>query len=253
MPFGFTIDPFMRAGLTAFFIPTALGCLAYALATVLARMISPKPRHVYIGRLLFLLVFVPAVMIYSTPNFVFSGTRERWLPIWVKLVGAEYGTYTVPIWLIIALFKRPKADKTTPPNKAAMRISTSYIFIGAVILAVADIGVFLFLRPKDQTHTVLNNGRPFDDATLAQMKKEDALVLSMVPLGTAFTNAVAALGSDYTTVRFSDTMYYAQFKCILPGMTNISYVHFRVESNIVVWTGYIKIRFPAHPSDVSKT
>jgi hypothetical protein len=114
----FNIDPFMKAGLTAFFIPTALGCLAYMLATFLARLISSKPRHIYIGRLLFLLVFVPAVMIYSTPNYAFSGTLQRWLPILVRLEGAEYGTYTVPIWLIIALFKRPKADTTPPPNQS---------------------------------------------------------------------------------------------------------------------------------------
>jgi hypothetical protein len=112
----FNMDPFMKAGLTAFFIPTVLGCLAYMLATFLARVISSNPRHIYLGRLLFLLMFVPAVMMFSTPNFVFSGTLERWLPIWVRLKGAEYGNFTVPIWLIIALFKRPKADTKTLTN-----------------------------------------------------------------------------------------------------------------------------------------
>jgi hypothetical protein len=84
----FHLDPFMRAGLTAFFIPTALGCLAYMLATGLARLLSSQPHRVYVLRLVFLVVLVPLVMIYSMPKFAFSGPLERWLPLWVKLEGA---------------------------------------------------------------------------------------------------------------------------------------------------------------------
>jgi hypothetical protein len=101
----FDLDPFMKAGLDAFFTPTILGCLAYVLATLLAWLVSSKPRHVYLGRLAFLLVFVPMVMLYSTPNFVFSGPSERWLPFWVRLEGAKYGALTVPIWLLLAFLK----------------------------------------------------------------------------------------------------------------------------------------------------
>ena len=137
-------------------------------------------------------------------------------------------------------------------------MTKNHFFTGAVILAIAGAGAFALLRPKIQTGVCINNLRPIDVETCERLRKEGvlpdyAMVNSVVPLGTPFTNAVAALGGDYTTVRFSDTMYYAQFKCILPGMTNYTFVNFQVESNVVVWTGYIKIRFPAHPSDDSKT
>jgi hypothetical protein len=113
----FNIDPFMKVGISAFFIPTALGCLAYMLATFLAWLFFTKPRRIYLGRLIFLLVLVPIVMICTMPHRAFSGPFERWLPIWVKLEGVKYGQLTVPMWLIIALFKRPKADTTKPPGK----------------------------------------------------------------------------------------------------------------------------------------
>jgi hypothetical protein len=110
----FALDPFMKAGLTAFLIPTALGVFAYMLATFLARLLYSKPRHVYMVRLVFLSVFVPVVVIGCMPHYAFSGPFERWLPIWVKLEGNKYGTLTLPVWLIIALFKRPKTVTTKP-------------------------------------------------------------------------------------------------------------------------------------------
>jgi hypothetical protein len=105
-------DPFMKAGLIAFSIPTVLGCLSYLAATLLACAISSSPRHVYIGRLIFLGVFTVLVENYCMPHYAFSGTLQRWLPIWVKLEGAYYGSFTVPMWLVIALFKRPKTKPT---------------------------------------------------------------------------------------------------------------------------------------------
>jgi uncharacterized membrane protein YbhN (UPF0104 family) len=108
-----TIDPFMKAGLIAFFIPTILGCLSYLFATLLAYSISSQPRHIYLWRLVFLGVFVTLALIYSTPHYAFSGPLERWLPIKVRLDGYYYGTFTIPIWLIIALLKRPKSKHDT--------------------------------------------------------------------------------------------------------------------------------------------
>jgi hypothetical protein len=107
------IDPFMKIGLTAFFIPVALGCLAYMLATFLAWLLFSKPHHFYMGRIYFLAVFLLIAAMYSTPNWAFSGPYVRFLPILVRMEGAEYGKMTLPIWLIIALFKRPKTKHET--------------------------------------------------------------------------------------------------------------------------------------------
>ena len=109
----FTIDSFMKAGLIAFFTPTILGCLSYLLATLLAYSISSHPRHIYLWRLVFLGVFVVLVVMYCMPHVAFSGPPVRFLPIKVRLDGNYYGTLTIPIWLIIALFKRPKSKHDT--------------------------------------------------------------------------------------------------------------------------------------------
>ncbi len=106
----FNIDPFMWTGLKAFFIPTALGCLSYFVATVMARPISSSPRQFYIGRLVILVVFVFVIAVVSVPNFVFSGGFDSYLLFRVKHEGANYGMLTIPIWLIIALLKVPKSE-----------------------------------------------------------------------------------------------------------------------------------------------
>jgi hypothetical protein len=115
----FPLDPFMKAGLAAFFVSTLLGCLAYVLATFLAWWFFAHPRHIYLSRLVFLLGFILVVIIYNTPDFMFSGPRDRGLPIWMKLEGANYGTLTLFMWLIIALCKRPKAERPKPPKPGA--------------------------------------------------------------------------------------------------------------------------------------
>ena len=106
----FNIDPFMRAGLIAFFIPTVLGCLAYLVATLLAHFVSSNPRHIYIGRLVCLAVFLVLITIYCNPDYVFSGSGDRRLLFDVKLEGREYGTLTVNVWVIVALLNRPKSQ-----------------------------------------------------------------------------------------------------------------------------------------------
>jgi hypothetical protein len=124
-------------------------------------------------------------------------------------------------------------------------MTKNHIFIGAAIVAIAGIGVFAVLRPKIQPGVCINNGRQFDAATLERMQKQDALVLSLVPLGTTFSKAVAVLGSDYSTSKTNaQESFYASFNCLLPGMTNQSSVTFLVSSNVIVWTGYIMTGYP---------
>ncbi len=63
-----------------FLVPAALGCLAYVLATVIARFISPVPRHVYIGRLVFLFAFILLIWVLYLPS-TFRSARAL-LPTW---------------------------------------------------------------------------------------------------------------------------------------------------------------------------
>jgi hypothetical protein len=106
----FNIDPFMWTGLKAFFIPAVLGCLSYFIATVMARPISSSPRQFYISRFLILVAFVFVIAGVCAPSFIFSGDLNRYLLVRVRNEGAEYGILTLPIWLIIALLKRPKSE-----------------------------------------------------------------------------------------------------------------------------------------------
>jgi amino acid transporter len=95
-----------------FLIPTALGCLSYALATLLARIISPAPRHVYIGRLVFIMAFFVLIWVVYLPTtaIAFSGDRERWFQLRMdeRGMGTAYGIHTIWVWLILALMKWPR-------------------------------------------------------------------------------------------------------------------------------------------------
>ena len=95
-----------------FLIPTALGCLSYALATLLARGISPVPRHVYIGRLVFLVVFLSLIWLLYLPSTAkaFSGDQERYYRLRMdeRGMGTLYGMHTTWAWLALALFKWPR-------------------------------------------------------------------------------------------------------------------------------------------------
>ena len=100
-----------------FLIPTALGCLSYVLATLAARFISPVPRHVYIGRLAFLAVFILLIWVLYLPStaIAFSGSRERYYTMGgdARGMGTFYGMHTTWIWCILALLKRPKTRHET--------------------------------------------------------------------------------------------------------------------------------------------
>jgi len=62
-----------------FLIPAALGCLSYVLATLAARFISPVHRHVYVGRLIFLALFIVLIWVVYLPStaIAFSGDQVR--------------------------------------------------------------------------------------------------------------------------------------------------------------------------------
>jgi hypothetical protein len=124
-----------------------------------------------------------------------------------------------------------------------MRSTKSCIYSGLVILAVAGIGVFAVLHSRNQAvraHACINNLRAMDAADFEQMEKQDALVLSLVPLGTTFSKAVAVLGGNYSTSKTNtEASFYVNFNGLLPGMTNRPHVTFLVRSNVIVWAGYI--------------
>jgi hypothetical protein len=106
----FQIDPLEKEQLIAFFTPISLGFIAYILATFLARLISLKPKIIYATRALFLFVFLIAIWTYCAPNYNFSGGRERWLRVKARFEGGMYGSTTLPIWLLIALYKHPNKN-----------------------------------------------------------------------------------------------------------------------------------------------
>jgi hypothetical protein len=108
----FDDDQIMIKGIVAFLIPTALGVISYFAATLAARLISPVPRYVYLGRMVFMAVFVLLIWTFYFPSTVeaFSGTRERYYArgMGIRSMGTIYGMHTIWIWCIIALVKCPK-------------------------------------------------------------------------------------------------------------------------------------------------
>jgi hypothetical protein len=105
-------DPGTSKEIVRFLIPATLGCLAYALATLLARGISAVPRQVYLGRLVFLAVFVTLIWVLYLPStaVAFSGDQEHWyrLRLDERGMGTAYGIHTIWIWLALALLKWPR-------------------------------------------------------------------------------------------------------------------------------------------------
>jgi hypothetical protein len=104
------IDPIMMKGIIGFSIPVALGACSYFFATVTARFISPVPRHLYIGRLIFLVLFLAVCCFFYPPAEAFSGSRERYFTsgFGVRSHAAFVGMQTYWVWLIIAALKRPR-------------------------------------------------------------------------------------------------------------------------------------------------
>jgi hypothetical protein len=74
--FMLSVVPFMTKGVIAFLVPTGLGVLAYALATLFAHLGSPPPRYVYTNRLICLVVLLVFICLLW-PGEAFSGNPER--------------------------------------------------------------------------------------------------------------------------------------------------------------------------------
>ena len=106
------LDALTAKEIVRFLIPTALGCLAYVLATLAAGFVASTPRQVYIARLAFLAVFVLLLwgVYFPTAELAFSGNQERYYRLGgeARGMGTIYGMHTTWIWCIIALLKRTK-------------------------------------------------------------------------------------------------------------------------------------------------
>ena len=108
----FNLDPITQKEIVRFLIPTALGCIAYMAATLAAWCISPLPRHVYIGRLIFLFLFMLVIWVFYLPSaaIAFSGSREHFYALGgaARGMGTYYGAQTLWIWCVLALLKWPR-------------------------------------------------------------------------------------------------------------------------------------------------
>ena len=110
-------DTITTKEIVRFLIPTALGCLSYIAATAAACFISRVPRHVYVGRLAFLALFILLIWVFYLPStaIAFSGDQERYYRLGgdARGMGTFYGMHTTWIWCILALLKRPKIRHET--------------------------------------------------------------------------------------------------------------------------------------------
>jgi hypothetical protein len=116
-------DPVTKE-LIAFFITVALGAISYLAATLIARWISPIPRHLYWGRLVLLPVCILFIAFLFQPYtvVVFSGSSKRYFEYMMNLkgLGISYGAQTFWMWFILALLKWPKRrhQNTAKPGAA---------------------------------------------------------------------------------------------------------------------------------------
>jgi hypothetical protein len=118
-------------------------------------------------------------------------------------------------------------------------MTKNHIIIGATILAAIGIGAAVTLARKSQSYTCINNLRQTEVPDI--FVKRDDYILSIVPPGTSFSNAVAILGSRYTRLTTnSDESFYVSFPCSIPNVTNKLHATLLVTNNIVAGIGYLK-------------
>lgn len=112
----FHIDPMMMRGIISFLLPVGLGAISYMLATLAAWYVSPVPRHLYYGRLIFLALFVFLIWEFYVPGAVraLSGPIPRYYQIGaiMRNTGTGYGMQTLWIWCGLALIKWPRNHKS---------------------------------------------------------------------------------------------------------------------------------------------
>ena len=126
-----------------------------------------------------------------------------------------------------------------------MRMSKTFVILFTATISLIGIGAFVILHPKQQIGYCINNGRPFPPETIAEWNREGVIIRSILPDYSSFSNVVAVLGSDYTAVTNGES-YWADFRCILPGDTNVSYLTFQVHDGKASWTPGMHIHFPPH-------
>jgi hypothetical protein len=99
-----------------FWLVVGLGCLAYVGATLAARWLSPVPRHVYYGRLIFLALFYALIVVFFLPSRAegFSGDPARYYDrmMIMRGMGTVYGLPTLLIWPVLALINWPKRERS---------------------------------------------------------------------------------------------------------------------------------------------
>lgn len=104
--------------------------------------------------------------------------------------------------------------------------------VTAIVVVLAAAAVALVkLRPQT-THACLNNGRPYPPEQYEKWKQEEAQVGAVVTNGSTFSNVVAILGTNFIAMTNYYTVFFADFKFKLPGMTNLSSVAFRVDKHV---------------------
>lgn len=91
--------------------------------------------------------------------------------------------------------------------------------------------------------------RPYSPETYEAWDKEEAEIYAIIPAGSSFSKAIAAFGSDYTAVT-NGNFYWADFRCVLPGHTNVSDIILRVMDDKIEWVPMGgRLKFPPHKSN----
>jgi hypothetical protein len=140
----------------------------------------------------------------------------------VAILGTNFITFTNCYRLYFANFKY-KLPSRTNSSSIAFRVDERINEQGT----------------ESKVQYLMSDGSPFPNTSQVydyeEEKEKNLWVSANVPKGTSFSNAVAILGTNYTTINFNDIFFYANFKCKLPSLTNLPSITFRVESNKVEW------------------
>lgn len=107
----------------------------------------------------------------------------------------------------------------------------AFVVTAIVIVLAAAAVAFVTSRPKPQ-YVCINNLRPYPPEQYEKWRKEEAQVGAIVTNGSAFSNAIAILGTNFITFTNCYRLYFANFKYTLPGRTNSSSIAFRVDEQI---------------------
>lgn len=123
-------------------------------------------------------------------------------------------------------------------------MTKKHIIVYVAILAAIVIGVAVTLTYKTRSQVCTSkynlrkvDSRPLyrsldiDVTTRRALEMRDAYIQSIVPPGTPFSNAVAALGSHYTVWRTPGKDLLVRFPVVVPGVSNQLHVNFEVTSN----------------------